>query len=175
VSETFSLSPGPGPDVGDFRQGSPGSRWALTRFLVGRAVLTDLDRLLSWLGFGLLAVGALSWWVVSPWLGVPLILISLAVLGVRAIATALVRGLFGAGRRASDPRLAGLIKATRADVHRELRRLGLPGRVATMPLLALRLVGRRRIETVRRLSQFRAENVVPPDRVDELHMVLHLS
>ncbi len=139
-------------------------------------MLSDLDRLLSWLGFGLLAVGVLSWWLVSPWLGVPVILISLAVLGVRAIATALVRGLFGGGRRdPTDPRLAGLIKATRADVHRELRRLGLPGRVVTMPLLALRLVGSRRIETVRRLSQFRADNVVPAARVDELHMVLHLS
>lgn len=56
---------------------------------------------------------------------------------------------------------------------RELRRIGLPGRVVTLPLLALRLPGRRRrADTVTRLRGFDIERVVPKARLDETFLLL---
>jgi hypothetical protein len=161
------------PDVGDFRLGTPQSRWALGHYLIGRAIIADLDRALYLIAVGTLIVAALAWWFVSPWLGVPLVLIALSVLAVRALAGALLRGLTGAGRRGSgDERLRALVDETGGDVRRELRRIGLPSRPWTLPLLALRLLGRRRRETLVRMSEFRADNVVSAARVDELHLLL---
>ena len=55
----------------------------------------------------------------------------------------------------------------------ELRRIGLPGRVWTLPLLAVRLLGRRRRgETLERLRTFELERAVPRSRLDELHLLL---
>jgi hypothetical protein len=58
-------------------------------------------------------------------------------------------------------------------VRTELRRIGLPSRRLTMPLLALRLLGRRRSETLRRLGTFDVERVVPESRLDELHLIVY--
>ena len=56
---------------------------------------------------------------------------------------------------------------------RELRRIGLPGRVWTLPLLAFRLFSsRRRQDTLARLRTFQVERAVPRARLDELHLVL---
>ena len=161
------------PEVGEFRQGTPGSRWALGRYLVGRAIVAYLDRAMYVLAILVLLVGALAWWLVSPWLGVPIVLIGLGVLAIRALVTTVVRGLTGARQiGATDARLRALVDETRGDVRRELRRIGLPSRPWTLPLLAVRLAGRRRTETLQRLTQFRPDNVVPAARVDELHLLL---
>jgi hypothetical protein len=173
VSAAIPLPSEDGPEVGDFRQGTPASRWALGRYLVGRSVIGYVDRFLYVLAVVILALGALAWWLVSPWLGVPIVLIGLGVLAVRAIAGALIRGLTGAGQFGpEDERLRSLVADTGGDVRRELRRIGLPNRPWTLPLLALRLVGRRRAQTLQRLREFRADNVVPAARVDELHLLL---
>ena len=51
----------PNVDVGDFRQGSTLSQWALTRYLIGRAVGESLGIGLAM--FGLLALaGAVGLW-----------------------------------------------------------------------------------------------------------------
>jgi hypothetical protein len=70
-----------------------------------------------------------------------------------------------------EDRMNALVKATRGDVLRELRRLGLPGRSLTLPWLAVRLLGRRRNATLLRLRGFDIDRVVPPARVDELHLL----
>lgn len=173
VTAAVPLPPGEGPDVGDFRQGTPGSRWALGRYLVGRAVVAYLDRALYVLAILVLALGAAAWWFVSGWLGAPLVLIALAVLAVRALLATLLRGLTGPAQPGpADQRLNALVEQTRADVRRELRRIGLPSRPWTLPLLAMRLAGRRRAETFQKLREFRADNVVSASRVDELHLLL---
>src|ERR1700760_2365996 len=73
------------PQVGDFRQGTSASRWALGRYLVGRAVINYVDRAMYVLAVVILVLGALAWWQVSAWLGVPIVLVGLAVLAVRAL------------------------------------------------------------------------------------------
>ena len=55
---------------------------------------------------------------------------------------------------------------------RELRRLGLPSHTVTLPLLAFRLVGRRRARTLEQLRDFDVDRAVPPARIDEMHMLL---
>jgi len=64
------------------------------------------------------------------------------------------------------------VSDTHGDVLRELRRLGLPSHLWTLPLLALRLAGRRRAETFERLRAFDIDRAVPKARLDELHLLL---
>ena len=69
--------------------------------------------------------------------------------------------------------MQALVDDTRADVLRELRRIGLPGRVLTLPLLGFRLLSRRRRrDTLDRLRTFQADRAVPKARLDELHLLL---
>lgn len=161
-------------DVGSFEQGNQFSRWALSRYLVGRAIGESVSRSLLVAGLVVLALAAVSEWVGN--------LTALAVLlAVLAIGVFLVRAVLGAMLRrftvvsATSPaqaRLRALVRDTHSDVLRELRRLGLPGRTLTLPLLAVRLFGRRRTETVRRLRGFDLDRVVPRARLDELHMIV---
>ncbi len=171
-------SPGPDDDsvtgeVGDFRQGTESSRWALGNYLVGRVVLEYLGRWFTLVAVVLLALGALAWWQVSAWLGVPLVLVGFSVLGIRSLFVKLVGALTGAGRFGPlEDRMMALVADTRGDVRRELRRVGLPSRAWTLPLLPIRLLGRRRATTVRRIRQIELERVVSKSRVDELHLLL---
>jgi hypothetical protein len=162
------------PDVGRFQQGSPVSRWALGRYLVGRAVAADLSAMLLLLGVAVVAAAVGLNFIAPTWVAVLVALVGAAILVLRAIAGSLLRratrvGLFAPHQQ----RMRGLIRDTRADVRTELRRISLPSRRLTMPLLALRLIGRRRSETLRRLSTFDVERVVPESRLDELHLIVH--
>ena len=106
-------------------------------------------------------------------LAVLVALVAIAVLGARAILGAILRRTTMPALAAGDEqRLRSLEADTRKDVARELRRLGLPSRVLTMPLLGLRLAGRRRADVLSRLRDFDVERVVPPARVDDLHLLL---
>ena len=164
------------PEVGDFRQGSEVSRWALARYLVGRAAVEYVSRTLYVLALVVLAAGALLWWLVSAWLGVPVVVIGLLVLGFRALVTAILRAVTGAGRFGPlEDRLRALVDETRGDVRLELRRIGLPSRPFTLPLLAVRLAGRRRMQTLQRMRGFDMDRVVSPYRLDELHLLLQQS
>ena len=42
----------------------------------------------------------------------------------------------------------------------------------TLPLLAVRLAGKRRKDTFERLRAFEIDRAVPPARLDELHLLL---
>jgi hypothetical protein len=162
-----------GVDVGDFRQGTEGSRLALARYLVGRVVLDYLTYWFYLVAVLVLAVGGLAWWLVSPWLGVPIVIIGFGVLLVRAAFAKLVALVTGAAFFGPiEQRLMALVSDTGGDVRRELRRVGLPSHSWTLPLLPIRFIGRRRAETIRRIRQIQLERVVSASRVDELHLVL---
>jgi len=161
-------------EVGEFRQGTDLSRRALSRYLVGRAIGESAGRALLVVALAVLGLAAASeWWLHSTFLAVVLALLALAVLVVRAGLRAVLRRLTEAG--SSGPmqtRMRELVSDTRGDVLRELRRIGLPSHTVTLPLLAVRLLGRRRAKTLARLREFDIDRAVPKGRLDELHMLL---
>jgi hypothetical protein len=161
-------------EVGAFEQGTPFSRWALARYLVGRAIGESVSTTLLIVVVALLALAAASGWGLhSTALAVVLVLLALLVLAVRAVLRAILRRFTDADRYGPvETKLRQLVDDTHRDVLRELRRVGLPSHTLTLPLLAFRLVGRRRPDTVVRLRAFRTENAVPAGRLDELHLVL---
>jgi hypothetical protein len=161
-------------DVGSFEQGTAGSRWALARYLVGRAIGESLSRSLLVVAVVVLVVAGLIEWAGSTFWAVVIVVLALGVLTLRAALGAVLRRLTAAALYGPvEDRLRAIVKDTRRDVLAELRRTGLPGRTWTLPLLALRLLRRRRrAETLTRLRAFRVDNVVPSARVDELHLLL---
>jgi hypothetical protein len=171
-----AAGPPPGePDVGQFRQGTALSQLALGRYLVGRALAESVGTSLLLLAVGLLALAALGQWVVhSTLLAVLLVLVALFVLVLRWLLLAVLRRLTGfAQYEPVETRMRKLVADTRADVLRELRRLGLPGRTVTLPVLAIRLLRpTRRADTLARLRGFETARVVPKARLDELHLLL---
>ena len=125
------------------------------------------------LGFAFLALAVGCYFIAPTWLAVLVGLIGFGLLLVRAIVAALMRRLAGVGRFGPhEDRMRSLVAETRGDVRRELRRLGLPSHTATMPILAARLLGRRRSEVIARLRGFDIDRVVPPARVDDVHLVI---
>jgi hypothetical protein len=161
-------------DVGDFRQGSPLSRWALARYLVGRAIGESVGRTLLLVALVILALAAASeWGLGSTFLAVVLVVLAALVLVLRAGLRAVLRTLTAADRYGPiEARLRELVSDTRGDVLKELRRVGLPSRTLTLPLLAARLIGKRRKPTLLKLQEFQLDRAVPKARLDELHMLL---
>jgi len=160
-------------DVGAFRTGSPISRWALSRYLVGRAVASYIGWALFGLAVALVGLGMLLYFVGPSWLGVLVVILGFGVLAVRALLATLLRRLTSVGRFGElDARLRALVGDTRKDVRQELRRIGLPSRVWTMPVLVVRLAGRRRARTLELLRGFDVARVVPAARLDELHLLV---
>jgi hypothetical protein len=172
--DAWFTASGAGEEVGEFRQGSPLSQWALARYLVGRAIGESVGRTLLVVAALVLALAAASQWGLRlTFLTVLLVLVALAVLLVRWVLRVVLRRLTAADRYGPvETRLRALVSDTHADVLRELRRVGLPSHTITLPLLGLRLAGRRRAETLQRLRGFEIDRTVPKARLDELHMLL---
>ncbi len=171
------LPPGatPEPEVGEFRQGTPQSQLALGRYLVGRAVAESMGTALLIIGIALLAVAALCAAVLhSALLATLFVLVAVGLLVMRWLLLTLLRRLTGFAQfGAVEDRMRVLVADTRPDVLAELRRLGLPGRTVTLPLLAVRLLRRsRRADTLQRLRGFQTTNVVPKARLDGMHLLL---
>ena len=164
-------------DVGDFRQGSPLSRWALARYLVGRAIGESVGSTLLLIAVVLLGLAAAcEWGLHVTALAVLLVVLAVGVLLLRAALRAVLRRVTATGQYGPvEARLRNLVRDTHADVLRELRRVGLPSHTWTLPLLAVRLIGRRRKATVARLREFDVDRAVSKTRLDELHMVLRES
>jgi hypothetical protein len=164
-----------GPQVGSFAQGNAFSQWALARYLVGRAIAESLGRSLLVIGLAILALAAGLWWGVDAhgW-GVLVAILGFVVLLLRALVMAIIRRLTATREYAPvEQRLRSLVADTRKGVLRELRRVGLPGRIWTLPLLAVRLLRpSRRRDTLQRMRQFEVSRVVPQRTVDELHMLI---
>jgi hypothetical protein len=161
-------------DVGEFPQGSPLSQWALSRYLVGRALGESVGYTLLFVAllvFGLAA--ACEWGLHSTFLAVVFCVLAVGVLLVRAVLRAILRRLTATDRHGPvEARLRKLVAETRGDVLRELRRVGLPSHAVTLPFLAFRLAGKRREATLLRLREFEVDRAVPRARLDELHMLL---
>jgi hypothetical protein len=161
-------------EVGEFQQGSALSRWAFARYLVGRAIGESVGRTLLVVALVLLApAAACQWGLHSTFFAVVLAVLALLVLLVRAGVRGLLRRLTEADRYGPvETRLRRLVADTRGDVLRELRRIDLPSHTVTLPLLAVRLIGKRRKTTLSRLREFDIDRAVPKSRLDELHMLL---
>jgi hypothetical protein len=161
-------------DVGSFRPGDAGSRWALGRYLLGRAIAVQVSRALLTLALVIAAVAVLCYVGGLTVLAVLIALVAVAVLGARSLVGAILRRTTVVNVAPADlPRLRRLETETRKDVTRELRRLGLPGRAITVPLLGARLASRRRRPaTLAKLRDFDVDRVVPAARVDDLHLLL---
>jgi hypothetical protein len=161
-------------EVGDFRQGSPLTRWALARYLVGRALGESVGHTLLVVAAAVLALAAgCQWGLHSTFFAVVLAVLAVMVLLVRAGLRAILRRLTEADRYGPiETRLRELVADTRGDVLAELRRVGLPSHAVTLPLLAIRLIGKRRAATLTRLREFDIDRAVPKARLDELHMLL---
>jgi hypothetical protein len=164
----------PNTPIGSFEQGTEFSRWALARYLVGRAIGESVGRTLLLVAVVALALAAVSTWVLHiVFLTVLLVIFAAGVLFLAVALRAVLRWLTAVDRYSPEQRrFRSLVTDTHRDVMRELRRIGLPGRTLTMPLLAARLAGRRRKETLARLRAFDVERAVPGARVDEMHMLL---
>jgi hypothetical protein len=162
------------PEVGEFRQGSPLSRWALARYLVGRAIAESVSRTLLLVAAALVVVAvAVQWGLHLTFVTVLVAIVAAIVLILRWVLRTVLRKLTAADYYGPiETRLRELVSATHRDVRRELRRVGLPSRIFTLPLLALRFAGRRRPETLERLREFDVDRAVPKGRLDELHLLL---
>jgi hypothetical protein len=163
------------PEVGQFRQGSPLSQWGLARYLVGRAITESVGTALLVVAVVVLALAALvEWGAHSTVVAVLIVLVAVAVLILRWAMLAIIRRLTGFRRFGPlEERMTALVDDTRSDVLRELRRLDLPGRTLTLPLLAFRFLGReRRKDTIAKLRKFDVGRAVPKARVDEMFLLL---
>lgn len=161
-------------EVGEFRQGSPLTRWALARYLVGRAIGESVGHTLLVVALVLFGLSAVGQWVLhSTLLAVLLGVLALGVLLLRAVLRGVLRRLTEADTYGRiETRLRELVSDTRGDVLRELRRVGLPSHTITLPVLAFRLIGKRRKPTLARLRTFDIDRAVPKARLDELHLLL---
>ena len=161
-------------DVGTFEPGTPFSRWALARYIVGRVILERVSwSLLIVAGVLVVLAVAAGWGLDSIFLAVVLAVIAGFVLILRAVLRAVLRSLMAAKSYGPlEERLSAIVDSARKGVLTELRRVGLPSRMLTLPLLAFRLIGKRRKETIARMREFDVDRAVPKAHRDELHMVL---
>jgi hypothetical protein len=74
-----------------------------------------------------------------------------------------------------EQRVAAIVNGASRGVFLEMRRVGLPSRLITLPLLLLRLLGKRRAETMERIRRFEVDRAVPKASRDELYLVLRQS
>lgn len=164
----------PNIDVGAFEPGTPFSRWALARYIVGRVLLERISWALAGLGIVLLVVAALCEWVLhSTFLAVIVGIVAVGVLFLRWLLMAVLRRLMLAQAYGPlEKRLDTIVSSATGGVLAELRRVGLPGRVFTVPLIAFRLIGKRRQETLEKMRAFDVDRAVPKARRDELHLLL---
>jgi hypothetical protein len=163
------------PEVGEFRQGTVGSQWALGRYLIGRAITESMGWALLFVGIVLLVLAVLAQVGAHlTFLAVLLAVLAIAVLFLRWALLGIIRRLTGFERFGPlEGRMHALIDDTSSDVLRELRRIRLPGRLWTLPLLAFRFFGReRRADTVAKLRKFDTARALPRARLDELHLVV---
>lgn len=164
-------------DVGSFDQGNEFSRWALARYIVGRVILERVSWALLVVAVVLLVLAGVSEWVLhSTLLAVLLVLVALGVFAMRGLLRFVLHRLMNA--KAYGPmeqRVAGIVNGASRGVFLEMRRVGLPSRLITLPLLLFRLLGKRRAETMERIRRFEVDRAVPKASRDELYLVLRQS
>ena len=156
-----------------FASSDPITLGLLSRYLVGRVVAARVSLSLLIVAVVLLA-GALALWEWGPRVLAVLVgLVALIVFAIRTLVVAILRRVMGVGQLGPvEDQLRGLVSDTQGDLRRELRRIGLPATVLGMPLLMVRILGKRRAATFARLQQFDLARVVPRSRQDELHFLV---
>ncbi|MGI8882429.1 MAG: hypothetical protein ACR2KJ_18360 [Jatrophihabitans sp.] len=159
------------PEIGAFRRGTGLSRVALGRYLVARAVAQAIDLSMYAIALTLVLISVLifAFWI--KWIAVLLFIAALVVLAFRALFMALLRRLAGP-LGAAEEKIRDLVSDSRGDLRRELKRIGLPGSTFGLPLVAFRLIGRRRAKTLEQMRQFDVARVVPEARLDHLHLII---
>jgi hypothetical protein len=165
------------PEVDQFRQGTDASHWVLRRYLLTRALGASIVRTVHWFGIAMLVLAALSWVAGIKWLAVLIGLAAVFVLLIRVMLSAVQRRLSGAGQLGPDEaKVEAMVGQTRKGLRAELRRVGLPAAPWGPFLIGLRLIRPfKRAQTVRKLVQVDLGKVVPPSRLDELHLLLSSS
>lgn len=161
-------------DVGDFDQGTQFSRWALARYIVGRVVLERVSWSLLVIAGVLIVLAVLAQvGLHSTLLCVLLAVVAAFVLVLRLLLRVILRRLMGtASYGPLEHRVRGIVGDAGSGVVKEMRRVGLPSGLLTMPLVIVRLAGKRRRETLARMREFDVERAVPKARRDELHLVI---
>jgi hypothetical protein len=163
---------GPEPEVGQ-PTSNPLTALMLARYLVGRAIAARVSGSLMIIALAILAGAVVLWIWVSHGLAIFVAIIALIVLGFRALLMAVLRRLMAVGQLgAAEDKVRAMVADTGGDLRRELRRIGLPGSTVGLPLLVFRLIGRRRRETMAKMTQFDVANVVPKQRLNELQFVV---
>jgi hypothetical protein len=127
-----------------------------------------------WVAIAILIVAALAWVGGIKWLAVLIGLAGVFVLLIRAILSAVQRRLSGAGQLGpAEAQVEAMVGQTRKGLRAELRRVGLPAAPWGPLLIGLRLIRPfKRAQTVKKLARIDLAKVVPPSRLDELHLVL---
>ena len=153
------VTPTSAPTTSLLRAGRRLSRWALARYIVGRVILERVSWVLLVAALAALALAAVSEWVLhSTLLAVLLVLVALGVLALRGLLRLVLHRLMNT--RAYGPlekQVAGIVNGASRGVLLELRRVGLPSRLVTLPLLLFRLLGKRRAETMQRIRRFEVD------------------
>lgn len=166
-----------GVEVGGFDQGTQLSRWALARYIVGRVVLERVSWSLLLIAGVLIVLAVLAQaGLHSTLLCVLLAVVAVFVLVLRLLLRAILKRLMGAAAYGPlEKRVREIVGDAGSGVLKEMRRVGLPSGLLTIPLVVVRLAGRRRRETLARMREFDVERAVPKARRDELYLVLRES
>ncbi|WP_375503753.1 hypothetical protein [uncultured Jatrophihabitans sp.] len=176
-AEPVTAEPLSADEVGSFEQGTEFGRWALARYIVGRVILERVSWSLLVAAVVLLALAAVSQWVLhSTLLAVLMVLLALGVFAMRGLLRFVLHRLMNAQAYGPmEQRVAHIVNGARRGVFLELRRVGLPSRIVTLPLLLFRFMGKRRAETMQRIRRFEVDRAVPKASRDELYLVLRQS
>ncbi|HEX5493149.1 MAG TPA: hypothetical protein VFX70_01060 [Mycobacteriales bacterium] len=146
----------------------------VVRFLVARTAVDQLKRFFR-LGWFVAAVGLVLVFSGPRLVGVALLALSLLLAMARGVTVWVVERT-AVARAYRDVRedLASAVEAGKANVRRELERVGLPSSRWRMPLFVLGL-GRRsgRTETSTRLEHVNLEQVLPRAQIDRAMTILH--
>lgn len=161
-------------DVGEFRRGNAETSWALARYLVGRVILVKVSIGLLFTAALIAALGIAVYALGVEWLGVLILLVALGFVVVRWVFATIVRRMTAAAQFGpAEAQVKQLLGDTSGDLRRELRRVGLPSGWWSFPLLLLRLMrSKSRRKLFARMRTIELERIVPPSRVDQLHMAI---
>lgn len=146
----------------------------VVRFLVGRTAVDQLNRVfrVSWV---VAAAGLVMVYTGPRVLGAALLALSLVLVAVRAVAVRTVERIALAREyRGVEDELAGAVEAGKANVRRELERVGLPSSRWRMPLFMMGLARRSgRVEAKTRLEHINLEQVLPQVQIERAMRILH--
>lgn len=145
----------------------------VVRYLVGRTAIDQLKRI-SALGWLIAAVG-LGLLIIGPRIvGVALLVLAALVACARfTLVRVIDRMSLARQYRPIESEFSGAVEAGKANIRRELERVGLPSTRWRMPMFLVRLARRSgRDEVLGRLSQIDLSQVLPQVQIDRAFRLL---